>query len=106
MITAQGALAKTPTEERRFDFDFRPSSSEGLETGEVIQASPAPTVTATPSDGILLIDQVTLSGDKVQARFRAGVNGTTYHVTCTVTTILSAQSQVRQLCGDLLVQAC
>ena len=98
---------KTPAEEVTLPFNFRPEAGKGLRTGEVIQGSPAPTVVAAPvTVPALDVDNVVLSGDVVEARFRNGLGGTTYHVTVTVTTVLSAQSQVRQLCGDLLVKAC
>jgi hypothetical protein len=105
MYTAKEQLLKDPAEELRFNFNFRPNSQDGIETGEVIKATPAPTIATVPSTD-LLVDQVLLSGDKVQARYRAGLAGVTYHVTCTVTTELALQEQIKKFCGDLVVEAC
>jgi len=112
MFVAEEELLKTPAEERIFTFDFKPDANDpdrGLATGEVIQASPAPTIVDTPAD--LTIDNILISGGtKVQARYRNGTHtapdGTKYHVLCTATTLLDGQTQVRQFCGYLRVKDC
>lgn len=104
MFTAKEQLLKDPAEDLRYNFNFRPNANDGLETGEIIKVSPAPTVTATPVG--LTIGSIILSGDKVQARYTGGTDGTTYHVVCTVTTELALQEQIKKFCGDLVVKAC
>lgn len=95
-MTAEEILAKTPFEERLFNFDFGPD----LDTGETIQSSPAPVISATPAG--LTIEAPIISGGKVQAKFKGGSAATKYHVSCQIVT----SSQKRELCGDLNVFAC
>ncbi len=106
MLMAKTQLTKTPAEVRNFNFDFKPSATEGLATGETIDSSPTPTIVATPATGSLIIDNIALQGTKVQARYQGGGTGTTYHVTCTVQTALSGNKQTKQHCGELLVEEC
>lgn len=89
-------LKKTPTEERLFDFDW----VEDLDTGETISSSPAPVVTATPTG--LTIEGIVISGARVQAKFKAGTAAQQYHVSCVIVT----NTQKREACGDLYVEAC
>lgn len=89
-------LKKTPFEERLFDFDF----TEDLDAGETIQSSPAPVVNATPAG--LTIEGVVISGGRVQAKFKAGTAAQKYHVSCQIVT----NTQKREACGDLYVEAC
>ena len=95
-MTIETVLIKTEFEERFFDFDF----TDDLDDGETIQSSPEPVISATPEG--LTIDPPTISGGRVQAKFKAGTAPTTYHVTCQGVT----STQKREVCGDLEVLDC
>lgn len=98
-MTIETVLSKTAFEERYFDFDF----TADLDVGETIEVSPAPVITVTPTTSpALTFDPATISGGRVQSKFKAGLAGTTYDVSCRITT----NTQKREACGDLYVEAC
>ena len=105
MLMAEEQLTKTPTEVVTLPFNLRPSTGKGLRTGETTVGLTS--VVATPATVPLLdIDQTTLVGDVIQARYANGLAGQNYHVTATFTTTIGGNPQTRQICGELLVQAC
>lgn len=77
-------LVKQPSESRVYAVDF----SANLTSSETIAASPAPTVTATPSGLTITSVASDTTGKKVQFRVSGGTNGIQYKVTSVVVTSL------------------
>ncbi len=95
MRIAAEVCEKTPYEKLPYDFDF----TDVLLTGEVIAASPPPTVTDTPASQLLLSAPV-LATPKVQVVIDGGNVGVDYTLSCKVTTNLGYE---RECIGQLKV---
>jgi hypothetical protein len=88
--------AKTPSESYPFQFVFKKFA-----LGEVALSSPAPIITVSPiTVPPLMLSEVIVFADSVQARISEGTDNTTYTITCEVST---NQGNTKDCIGQLTV---
>lgn len=92
-------LRKQPSESETFWFDF--ASFGRLASNETILASPAPTITSTPSGLTITSVGPDSTSKKVQCRIAGGTHGTQYKLT---TTAYTSSGNTLEDDGFLLVE--